>query len=63
MVLPLLSMDKPDAAHLVLYKWQKPVDKVSLVTGDLKYTSEWWVHLFSLQFSTMFTYLAACAAF
>ncbi|KAF8672489.1 hypothetical protein HU200_049703 [Digitaria exilis] len=36
MILPLLSMDKPDAAHIVLYEWRDQVGKVSLVTIDLK---------------------------
>ncbi|KAL6894138.1 hypothetical protein ACP4OV_008236 [Aristida adscensionis] len=35
MVLPLLSMDKPDVVHLALYEWQRIVDKVSLLTIDL----------------------------
>ncbi|XP_062200161.1 uncharacterized protein LOC133902858 [Phragmites australis] len=35
MMLPLLTMDKPDVAHLILYEWQDVVDKASLVTIDL----------------------------
>jgi hypothetical protein len=35
MILPLLSVDEPGIAHLVLYKWEGVVDKVSFATIDL----------------------------
>ncbi|CAL5090099.1 unnamed protein product [Urochloa decumbens] len=35
MMIPLMSMDEPDAAHFVLYDWGHAVGKVSLVTIDM----------------------------